>query len=234
VKTVRFASPTYVGDPLNTVGIFSEMEVDELVIIDIGVAKDRRPIDWALLEGIATACFMPFGYGGGIQTLDDIGRLHALGAEKVVINRAAFRDVHLVESAASRFGSQSVVVSVDVKGTGAAARVFTDGKPTVTDPVVYARTIEAAGAGELLLTSVDREGTFGGYDLELVKRVCGAVSIPVVVNGGAGTLDDAQSVVQAGASGAAAGSMVVFQGRNRAVLVNYPSRSELRATFAHR
>ncbi|MBX3192237.1 MAG: nitronate monooxygenase [Labilithrix sp.] len=232
MKTRRFANPSYVGDPQNTVGIFSEMEVDELFILDIGVAKENHAIDWPLLEGIATASFMPFGYGGGVTTTDDVARLHALGAEKVILNTAAFRDRTLVERVASRFGSQTVVVSVDVVGTGDAARVLVAGTETSTEPVEYARAMQECGAGELLLTSVDREGTFEGYDVDLVRRVTETVSIPVVANGGCANLDHVRAAVLAGASGAAAGSMVVFQGPNRAVLVNYPTRAELRATFA--
>lgn len=232
VKTTRFKDPTYVGDPLNTVRIFSEMEVDELVFLDIGVAAGRGSIDWALLEGIAMECFMPFAYGGGIRTLEEIGRLHALGAEKVVLNTAAYRDPSLVERAAARFGSQSIVVSFDVRGSGAGARVVVAGAATDRDPVSHAEAMVAAGAGELLVTSIDREGTFEGFDLELVKRVASAVSVPVVAHGGAATLAHVRSAVKAGASAAAVGSMVVYQNRNRAVLVNYPSRAELRATFA--
>ncbi len=233
VKTVRFRDPSYVGDPTNTIRIFDEMEVDELLFLDIGAGRDGRSIDWKLLEGIATECFMPFGYGGGVRTVEDMGRLYTLGAEKVVLNTAAYDNPALVSRAAERFGSQSVVVSIDVKTEGGRSHVYVEGgrRRTQLDPVDFAKRMAEAGAGELLVTSIDRDGTFQGYDLALVERVAGSVSIPIVCCGGAASLQGARAGIRAGASGAGVGSMVVYQGKNRAVLINYPAPQELREAF---
>lgn len=233
VKTVRFRDPSYVGDPTNTIRIFDEMEVDELLFLDIGAGHEGRTIDWKLLEGIATECFMPFGYGGGVRTLEDMGRLYTLGAEKVVLNTAAYDNPALVSRAAERFGSQSVVVSIDVKTDVGRPYVYVDGgrRRTAADPLDFAKRMEEAGAGELLITSIDRDGTFRGYDLALVERVASSVSVPVICCGGADSLAGARAGIRAGASGAAVGSMVVYQGKNRAVLINYPAPAELRDAF---
>jgi cyclase len=235
VKTVRFKKPSYVGDPLNTVRIFNEKEVDEIVFLDITATVESRPPPLDLIAEISRECFMPFGYGGGIRTVEDVRRVLATGAEKAVINTAAWKNPALITEAAQRFGNQSIVVSMDVK-----RGIF--GKPHVVvaaarentgaDPVAYARRMEQLGAGEILLTSVDREGTFTGYDLELVRQVTRAVGIPVVANGGAGVLDHLRQVVhKGGASAAAAGSLFVFQGAQRAVLINYPERKALDRLF---
>jgi cyclase len=236
VKTVRFKKPSYVGDPINTVRIFNEQEVDELVFLDITATVEARPPPLDLIAEISRECFMPFGYGGGIRTLDDVRQVLATGAEKAIINTAAWKHPELIQKAADHFGSQSIIVSMDVKRTlfGKPQVVVASGQEsTGMDPVTYAKRAADLGAGEILLTSVDREGTFTGYDLDLVRQVTQAVGIPVVANGGAGNLGHLREVVrEGGASAAAAGSLFVFQGAQRAVLINYPDRKALDRLFA--
>lgn len=238
VKTVRFKDPRYVGDPINTVRIYNEKEVDELIFLDVTATPEGKPPQFELLREIASECFMPFTYGGGVTSLEHMARLYALGAEKVALNSAALEDPALIERAAARFGSQAVVASVDV---GRRRRLFGSGAPSVftrggrrdakLDPVDYVKRLEGLGAGEILLTSIPRDGTMEGYDLELIREVCAAVQVPVIACGGAGSVDDLGQAVAAGASAVAAGSMVVYQGKNRSVLINFPSKAELAAVL---
>ena len=231
VKTMRFRKPRYVGDPINAVRIFNEKEVDELIVIDIDAGRAGVSIPLKLITRIAGECFMPMTYGGGIRTLDQIAEIMAAGVEKVSINRAAVADRGFVARAAKRFGSQSIVVSIDVR-----RRLFgqyeicVDGgrRRAGLEPVSLALELESEGAGEILLTSINQEGTMTGYDVDLVRRVASAVSIPVIACGGAGSIDDVIGVVcDAGASAAAVGSMAVYQGRNRGVLIGFPTRKQL-------
>jgi len=231
VKTVRFRKPRYVGDPINAVRIFNEKEVDELIVIDIDAGRAGGSIPLKLVTRIAGECFMPMTYGGGIRTLDQIAQIMAAGVEKVSINRAAVADRGFVARAAKRFGSQSIVVSIDVR-----RRLFgqyeicVDGgrRRAGLEPVSLALELESEGAGEILLTSINQEGTMTGYDVDLVRRVASAVSIPVIACGGAGSIDDVIGVVcDAGAAAAAVGSMAVYQGRNRGVLIGFPTRKQL-------
>lgn len=236
VKTVRFKDPRYLGDPINIVRLFNDKEVDELVILDITATPEGRGPRMDLLATLTTECFMPLCYGGGVRTLDDMHALFSLGVEKVSLNTRALEDPALVTAAAERFGSQSVIVSMDVKRGlfGGQKVVVRAGKQkTGRDPVEYAVEMERRGAGELLLNSVDRDGTMEGYDLELIRRVTAAVSVPVVACGGAGSVADlGRAVNEGGASAAAAGSLFVYQGPHRAVLVNYPEPRALQALFA--
>lgn len=235
VKTVRFKNATYVGDFINAVKIFNEKQVDELVFLDITATVERRKPSFAQVAKITAECFMPLAYGGGIRELDDIKQLLNLGVEKVCINSCAVENPALITAAANRYGSQSIVVSIDVRKTRFAGyRVFTHSgtKDTHLDPVQFAMQMERAGAGELFLTAIDCDGTMQGYDLGLVESVAQAVTIPVIACGGAGTLDDmAQAILKGGASAAAAGSLFVFQGKHRAVLITYPSPDELQRVF---
>lgn len=231
VKTVRFKQPKYVGDPINAVRIFNEKEVDELVFLDTtATAEGRRP-PFKLVAQIAGECFMPVCYGGGVTSVEDIAELFALGVEKVAINSRAVEDPALISAAAELFGSQSIVVSIDVKKNFFGKyRVFTRGgsRSTGLDPVGFAVEMEKRGAGELFLTSIDRDGTMQGYDLELIKSVSEAVNIPVIACGGAGKLEDfAEAIRKGGASAVSAGSLFVFQGQHRAVLITYPKIKEL-------
>jgi cyclase len=231
VKTIKFKNPVYLGDPINIVKIFNDKEVDELMILDIDSTVERRPPNFDLLFKIASECFMPLGYGGGITEADEMKRLFYSGFEKVSINSAAFRNSKLITEAANLFGSQSVVVSIDAKRNfWGKYEVFTEGgkKNTKLDPISFARQVEDLGSGEILINSIDRDGTMQGYDMDLIKGVVDAVNVPVIVCGGASKKEDLVLVAkETKASAAAAGSMFVFQGKHKAVLINMPTRKEL-------
>lgn len=231
VKTIKFQKPTYVGDPINAVRIFNDKEVDELVFLDITATIENHPPQFDLIQDIATECFMPFGYGGGIHDIETAQRLLKMGSEKVVFNSAAV-NLNLIEDAAEIFGSQSVVISIDVRRQRSGKYlVYTHSgtRNTKKTPVEFAKDVEAAGAGEIFLNSIDRDGTMEGYDLELLHSVTEIVNIPVISAGGAGNLQHFQDAVeQGGASAVAAGSMFVFHGPHRAVLINYPTQEELK------
>jgi len=230
VKTIRFKDPKYVGDPINAIRIFNDKEVDELMMLDISATRRGRGPAFSTLEDVAGECFMPLAYGGGVTSNDDIRKVLRLGVEKVVLNTAAIEEPSIVSMAAREFGSQAIVVSIDVgRNLFGQERVISRGGRKVTrlDPVDFARRMEAEGAGELLLTSVERDGTQSGYDLDLLSRIASAVRIPVVISGGAGQLRDFQAAFDSGATAAAAGSMFVFTGKHRAVLITYPTRAEL-------
>jgi cyclase len=235
VKTVRFRDPTYLGDPVNIVRIFNDKEVDEVIVLDITATTERRPPRFDFVAGLASECFMPLCYGGGVSTVEEMRALFARGVEKVAVNTRAVETPELLRAAADAFGSQSIVVGIDVKRSWLGRRqVVTQAgrRGTGLDPVEHARRVEALGAGEILLTCVERDGTMDGYDLDLIRSVTSAVSIPVIAAGGAGRLEDLGAAVrEGGAAAAAAGSLFVFQGRNRAVLVNYPEPAELRSLF---
>lgn len=231
VKTVQFGSPKYVGDPLNAVRIFNEKEVDELMVLDIDASRFGRSPTETLIATLAAECRMPLCYGGGVKTVDQFERLIALGVEKVAVSSAAVDEPDLITLAAERVGSQSVVVVIDVKTTGLSRRAevvtLNATKRSGFEPVAFARKVQDLGAGEIVLNSVDRDGQLRGYDLDLVERVRQAVSVPLTVLGGAGSLEDIRELVQRfRIIGAAAGSLFVFKGKYRAVLINYPSRSE--------
>ena len=228
VKTERFRRPVYVGDPPNTLRIFNELEVDELLFLDIRATLNRSGPPFPVLRQIANECFMPVAYGGGIDSLEIAARVLGTGFEKVSLNSAALERPELITEVAGRFGSQAVIVSIDVK-RGLLGRGTVRGRAgrskTGRTPVDWAREVEDRGAGELLLTSIDREGTWTGFDLDLVREVSEAVSIPVIAHGGAGNVDHIDEVVNsAGASAVALGSMVVFQKRGMGVLINFPDR----------
>lgn len=230
-KTSKFRAPQYIGDPINAVRIFNDKEVDELAFLDISADRATRGPNFDLLRDIASEAFMPFAYGGGISTLEQVRQLFSLGLEKVILNTSALSRPELLAEIAALSGSSSVVVSIDVRrslfgrysvfGSGGAA-------DTRRSPEEYAKEVERRGAGEIFLTSIDREGSMGGYDLELVQRVAAAVSIPVVAHGGAGSLADFREALRHGASAVAAGSMFVYHGKHRAVLITYPEDRELR------
>jgi cyclase len=231
VKTVKFKDPKYLGDPINIVKIFNDKEVDELIFLDIAATLENKKPPFGILSQIASECFMPLCYGGGIQNLEDMKSLFRLGIEKIAINTQAIEDPHFITVAADNFGSQAVIVSIDVKKDWLGRyQVYTHGgrKATNLDPVKCAVDMEKAGAGELLLNSIDRDGTMQGYDLELLQSVSRAVNIPIIACGGAGkTQDFAAAIKQGGASAVAAGSMFVFQGPHRAVLISYVATNEV-------
>jgi cyclase len=224
-----------VGDPINAVRIFNDKEVDELVFLDIGATPAGSGPNFRLLADIASEAFMPFGYGGGITTLAQVRELYSLGVEKVILNTAASTNPGLVEEAAALAGSSSVVVSIDVRRNWLGQySVFTVGgtRDIKREPVAYAQEMEKRGAGEILLNAIHRDGTMTGYDLELIRRVSAAVSIPVVAVGGAGKLQHFREAIENGASAVAAGSFFVFHGKHRAVLITYPEYSELEAALS--
>ncbi len=226
VKTVQFRKFSYIGDPINTVRIFNELEVDELCFLDIRATLESREPNKKILAEIADECFMPLSYGGGIKDLATARNILSIGFEKVILNTAAIENSKLVSEIAEYSGSQSVIASIDVKKTlfGKYSVYSKDGSQnTRKDPVDWARQVEKLGAGEILLTSINREGTWDGFDIELVRQVSDAVSIPVIASGGAGNIEHIGKVVHDGkASAVALGSMVVFQKKDLGVLVNFP------------
>jgi cyclase len=226
VKTERFADGRYLGDAINAVSIFNDKRVDELIVLDIDCPRESRTPRLGFIRDLASECFIPLTYGGGVRELRDVGSVLEAGVEKVAINTGFFHNPALVTEAAKRFGSQSIVVAIDVRRDpeGVAQVCVSAGRQmTNSDPVAYARRAADAGAGELLVQSVDRDGTWSGYDTDLIRSITAAVDISVVALGGARNLADlAGAIVQGGASAAAAGSMFVFYGRLNAVLINVP------------
>ncbi len=230
IKTINFKDRTYLGDPVNAVKIFNRKGIDELSVLDIGATKNHREPDFELLKDIASEAFMPLSCGGGITNLEQVHELLAIGYEKVVINSELVRNPKLITESAEAFGSQSIVASIDAKIIkGQYHCVINDGQE-VTDkvPVELAREAERLGAGEIIINSVDRDGMMQGYDIELVRSVADAVKIPVTAIGGAGGIADLKKVLDEGhAHAAAGGSMFVYYGRLKAVLITAPSEEEL-------
>jgi cyclase len=236
VKTVKFKAPAYIGDPINAIKIYNEKEVDELILVDITATLESRAPSLEILAEVADECFMPMCYGGGITTLDQIRTIFRLGMEKAAINSHAFKDPDFIARAADAFGSQSIILSMDVKKSlfgKYSVWVQSGRKDTRMDPVEYAQRLTEKGAGEILLNSIDRDGTWGGYDVALIKKVADAVPVPVIACGGAARIGDfRQAVQEGGASACAAGSMVVYQGQGLGVLINFPARADLESIFA--
>jgi len=240
VKGVNFTDLRDAGDPVEMARVYDAEGADELVFLDITASSGERETTYDVVRRTAEEVFIPLMVGGGVRSVADVDRLLRAGADKVGVNTAAVARPDLVAEIAERFGAQVLVLSVDarrVSGEGRTAsgyEVTTHGgrRGTGIDAVEWAARCAAAGAGEILLTSVDREGTLAGYDLELVKRVSRSVRIPVIANGGAGTIDHFVQVVnEGGASAVAAGSMFVFVGRTRGVLISYPDEAALRRFF---
>ena len=230
VKTVRFADPTYVGDPINAVRIFNEKEVDELVVANIDATVEGQPPDYSLVARLAAECRMPLCYAGGVTDVDEVERLISLGVEKIAIGAAAVQQPGLLAEAARRVGNQSIVVVLDVRRTAAGGyEVFTHrgSRASGQDPAALARVAESMGAGEIMVNAIDRDGTMTGYDFDLIDQVRSAVTLPLTALGGVGTLQHIQALISRyGVIGAAAGSLFVFKGRHRAVLINYPSPAQ--------
>lgn len=235
VKTKKFKKPVYVGDPINAIRIFNDKEVDELVLLDIQASLEKRGPNYDLLNEIASECFMPLAYGGGVTTTDQIRKLLRLGIEKVILNTALNRDPEFVREAVNLFGSQAITASIDVrrKLLGHSEVMMLSGtESTGLGPVEAARIAEKLGVGEILLTSIDAEGSMEGYDIQLLSKVSQSVNIPVVASGGAGSLKDMLLAVREGhASAVSAGSFFVFYGRHNAVLITYPEYQELCSLF---
>ncbi|MFA5849806.1 MAG: AglZ/HisF2 family acetamidino modification protein [Bacteroidales bacterium] len=230
VKTQKFTNPKYVGDPINAIRIFNEKEVDELMVLDITATETGQEPNYSLIEKFAEECFMPLTYGGGISTVEQARQLFALGVEKVCLQSAALHDLSLITRLANQFGCQSILVSVDVKKNWR-------GKPLLYSAITkktlqldwcdYLRKAVEAGAGEVVLNAVDRDGMMQGMDLDLISRAAGEVNVPLIAVGGVGSLSDIKAAVDAGASAVAAGAFFVFHGPHRAVLITYPSYKEL-------
>ena len=231
VKTVQFSNPRYLGDPINAVRIFNDKGVDELAVLDITASQDKRGPDFEYLYSIASEAFMPLSYGGGITSLSEIKKLFYIGFEKIIINTGFIRTPELIMEAASHAGSQSIVVSIDVKRNmfGKYYCFSCSGKiKTCNDPVTLAKEAELSGAGEILLNSISDDGMMNGYDLKLVKMVCESVSIPVIACGGARDITDFKKVLtEGGAQAAAAGSLYVYYGEEKAVLITVPEEKSL-------
>jgi cyclase len=232
VKSVKFANHKYVGDPINAVKIFNQKEVDELSIIDIQATKDGRGPNIKKIAEIASEAFMPLSYGGGITNVQQVKELLFNGIEKVILNKSAVKNPELISEISGKFGAQSVVASIDVrKNIWGKYKVYTDNAANSidTDPVAFAQQCEKAGAGEILLQAIDRDGTYCGYDIPILQKIASSVNIPVIIGGGAGNVDDFKKAVTEGhASAVCAGSMFVFQRPHNAVLISYPSQKELK------
>jgi cyclase len=231
VKTENFANPKYVGDPINAVKIFNEKEVDELIVLDIDASVQKREPDYGMIRNLAAECRMPLCYGGGVKSVEQVEKIISLGVEKIAISSAAVNNPGIVAQAAEVVGSQSIAVVMDVKKIerGGHYEIWTHnaGKPTGQSPVDFAMEVEALGAGEVVINAIDRDGVMKGYDLDLVNEIREAIRLPITVLGGAGSLKDIAALIHTfGIIGAAAGSLFVFKGVYRAVLINYPSRVE--------
>lgn len=235
VKTTKFCSPIYIGDATNAVRIFNDKEADEIVILDIEATRLNKEPDFARIEEIASEAFMPLGYGGGVSSLDQMERLFKIGVEKVILNSAIHTDPELLKDASRIFGSQSIVVSVDVKKDffgryGIYSRSGT--RRESVDLASFLARIQDQGVGEVILNSIDRDGSMVGYDLGLISATSSQLKVPLVVLGGAGGLKHLDEAICAGASAVAAGAMFVFHGRHRAVLISYLNAADLEK-FSH-
>ena len=236
VKTVQFDNPKYIGDPINAVRIFNEKCVDELIVLDIdATVKDKDP-DLKMIDNLATECRMPLCYGGGIKTVEQIREIIGLGVEKVSLSSAAIENHEIVRNGAKFVGNQSIVVTLDVKKTNNNYYVYTrNGKNnTKLDPVDLVKDFQAFGAGEIVINSIDHDGIMKGYDINLIEKIKGIVKIPITVVGGAGTLSDIGKLFKEfGLIGACAGSLFVFKGLYRAVLINYPNLIEKEQLYSN-
>ncbi|MES2330151.1 MAG: AglZ/HisF2 family acetamidino modification protein [Bacteroidota bacterium] len=237
VKTVKFGKHSYIGDPINTVRIFNELEVDELCFLDIRATVEKRPPNFKILHEIADECFMPLSYGGGVRDAATAKKILSIGFEKILLNTVIFETPSLVTEIANYSGNQSIIGSIDVKKNlfGKYQVYSHDGtKKQEVDPVKWAMQLESLGVGELLITSMDKDGTWSGFDVELIKKISNAVTVPVIANGGAGSIHHIEEAVKQGnASAVCLGSMVVYQQKEMGVLVNFPDRDNLQSTLIH-
>lgn len=244
VKTVQFKDPRYIGDPINAVRIFNDKEADEVIFLDIMASRSRGifgkikkyQIPFEMIRKISRECLMPLTYGGGISSIDEVRALFSCGVEKVALNTQAVMNPPLIHEISEVFGSQSTIVSIDAKkqSNGQYEVMINGGKrATGLNPIIHAQDMESLGAGELMINSIDRDGMMTGYDIDLIQQVSDAVSVPVVACGGAGNINDFRQAYYDGhASALAAGSLFVFHGRKRAVLISYPTKKELEEAFS--
>lgn len=230
VKTIKFKNPNYIGDPVNAVKIFNDKEVDEIILLDITATKENREPNYNKIEEICSEAFMPFAYGGGINSMDQVNRLFQLGIEKVVLNSVLNTNLELVKKISDKFGAQSIVASIDIKKNlfGKYHAFSHSGQKKVNlSLVIYLKNILAAGAGEIFLNSIDRDGTFDGYDLEILKKLTEISAVPLIACGGARNMVDLRLAIENGASAVSAGSLFVYRGVQKGILINYPSQNNL-------
>jgi imidazole glycerol-phosphate synthase subunit HisF len=235
VKTIQFKDHRYIGDPINAVKIFNDLKADELVFLDIMASKENRMISLDLIQKFGEETNMPFAVGGGISNLNQIQKILNSGAEKVIINTHAAKDPDFIREAADTFGSSSIAICIDVKKNFLGkVQTWTMGgtKPNRISPVDFAKFMQDKGIGEIIVQSIERDGMMQGYDIELIKLISKAVSIPVVALGGAGNLEHMkQAYKEAYANGLGAGSMFVYHGARNGILINYPDRKEINHLF---
>lgn len=234
VKTIKFQEPRYIGDPINAVRIFNDLEADELVFLDINASKNKKTIDLDFVKKVGEEAFMPFAVGGGIKTIEQIKKILNVGAEKVVLNTSAIENQELIKEAADIFGSQSIIASIDAKKESNNYKVYTHGgtKPTNLNLLELAKKVESLGAGEIIINSMDKDGTMEGYDLELIRLISNSVNIPVIALGGAGNLNDFKKAIKQGkATAVAAGSFFIYSSKTRGILINYPDKEEITELF---
>jgi len=230
-KGIKFKNHNYVGDPINIIKIFNEKEVDELIIFDIIASKENKPIDFSYLKEVVSEAFMPIGYGGGIKTIEDAQKLFSIGIEKVILNTNAILDFELVQKLVDKFGSQSIVFSLDYKKKlFGKYKVFIKSgtKKTKYSPIDIALKMEKLGVGEIILNAIDKDGTFSGYDVETIQQIASKINIPIIASGGAKDLKDFKLAKMAGAHACGAGSMFVYHMPHRAVIISYPKYEEIR------
>jgi len=236
VKTVNFKNPNYLGDPINAVRIFNDKEVDELILLDIEASRENKEPNFLLIKDIVSESFMPIGYGGGIKTIDQIKKIFDLGVEKIILNTSSF-DFNLISKAASIYGEQSIVVCIDAKkALFGGYNIYCQGGQVKHKicPGDFAKKVVNAGAGEIIIQSINNEGLMKGYDLELTKLVSTSINVPIVASGGAGSLQHLKEVIQiGGVSAVTAGSLFVYKGKHNAVLINYPSINEIQEIITH-
>lgn len=230
VKTIKFSKERYIGDPINAVKIFNQKEADELILLDIAATKNGSGPNFDDIKAIVSEAFMPIGYGGGVSSIQQIEQLFKIGVEKVVLNTAAIENSNLISEAAGIYGSQSIVVSLDVKKDffGNYSIYTNSGSKKVKSKLEdILKQVQNYGAGELMLNSIDRDGTMQGYDIDLIRKVSGLLEIPLVSVGGAGNIEHLKSAINAGSSAVAAGSLFIYQGVHKAVLISYITNEQL-------
>jgi imidazole glycerol-phosphate synthase subunit HisF len=236
VKSKQFKNHRYIGDPINAVRIFNDLYADELIFLDILATKEKRTISTDFVKNVGEEANMPFGVGGGINTINQIRELLHAGAEKVIITTESIQNPGFIKQASDSFGSSTITVCIDVKKKFFGSEqtwIISGSKPTGKSPVEFAKEIENQGAGELIIQSIESDGMMQGYDIQLIRRISEAVTIPVVALGGAGSITDFKTAVDKGyASAVAAGSMFVYHGPRQAVLVNYPTPEQLAEVFS--
>tara|TARA_B110000879_G_C11129535_1_gene495385 strand:+ start:647 stop:1414 length:768 start_codon:yes stop_codon:yes gene_type:complete len=235
VKTVNFKSPKYIGDPINAVRIFNEKQVDELAFFDIDASILNKEPDYILIEKLANQSRMPLCYGGGVKTVEQAQKIFGLGIEKIALSSAVIKNPNLVTQIADRVGSQSVIVVLDIKKKifgGYEIYTHNGKKSNGINPFKFANELEQLGAGEIIINSIDQDGIMKGYDMNLIDKIAESISIPLTVLGGAGSLTDIEKVIKKhGIIGVAAGSLFVFKGKYKAVLINYPTWDEKEKLF---